>query len=565
MKNESDGGEAVLEGFRALGIDYIMSSPGSEWGAVWEALARQKVEGKAGPTYLSCWHETLAVDMAIGYTMATGRMQAVMLHAGVGLLQGAVGIHAAYIQNIPMLILSGEALTYGERAGFDPGQQWYQNLSVVGGTHRFVEPYVKWTGQAPSVETLFHSVTRCGELAQRTPMGPVYLNVPIETQLANWTPPARAVSSRPPSPPRAPEEEIEAIADLLIAAREPVITTEAAGRDPESRAALIDLAEALAIPVIETVSTVFSNFPKDHELHLGASLGPLASEADVVLAIRSRVPWYPSSKRPPNAKVVLIDEAPYRAHMVYQNLGEDFLLEGDVAFTLATLARMAREGRVDRDAVARRRERHAASHARLVERRKADVAAARTKAPIDPVWLVAALNECLPADTIFVDETITHRGVVEDHLMTRDFGSFLKVRGGLGQGLGHAIGAKLARKDRVVVSLMGDGTSLYNPVTQSLGYAARNDLPILIVVFNNNEYRAMRQNQLDYYPDGVGKRHDLFYGAPVDGPDYAELGAPFGCFGRKVDRAEDVPAALREALAAVRGGRSAILNVVLSR
>ena len=110
MKNTRDGGEAILQGFRSLGIDYIFSSPGSEWGSVWEALARQTVDKTKGPTYLSCWHETLAVSMAIGYTMATGRTQAVMLHAGVGLLQGAVSIHGAYIQNIPMIIMSGEGL-----------------------------------------------------------------------------------------------------------------------------------------------------------------------------------------------------------------------------------------------------------------------------------------------------------------------------------------------------------------------------------------------------------------------------------------------------------------------
>ena len=68
MKNISDGGEAVLQGFRSLGVDYVMASPGSEWGAVWEALARQKVGNAKGPTYLSCAHETLAVDLAIGYT-----------------------------------------------------------------------------------------------------------------------------------------------------------------------------------------------------------------------------------------------------------------------------------------------------------------------------------------------------------------------------------------------------------------------------------------------------------------------------------------------------------------
>jgi acetolactate synthase-1/2/3 large subunit len=68
MKQYHDGGEAILEAFRSLGMDYIISSPGSEWSPVWEAVARQKVNQKAGPTYIDCWHETLAVDMALGYT-----------------------------------------------------------------------------------------------------------------------------------------------------------------------------------------------------------------------------------------------------------------------------------------------------------------------------------------------------------------------------------------------------------------------------------------------------------------------------------------------------------------
>jgi acetolactate synthase-1/2/3 large subunit len=77
MKQYCDGGEAILEAFRSLGLDYIISSPGSEWSPVWEALARQKVNQKSGPSYIDCWHETLAVDMAMGYTQMTGRMQAV--------------------------------------------------------------------------------------------------------------------------------------------------------------------------------------------------------------------------------------------------------------------------------------------------------------------------------------------------------------------------------------------------------------------------------------------------------------------------------------------------------
>ena len=565
MKNTLDGGEAVLQGFRSLGLDYIFSSPGSEWGSVWEALARQTVNKIAGPQYLSCWHETLAVDMAIGYTMATGRMQAVMLHAGVGLLQGAVGIHSAYIQNIPMILLSGESLTYGERSGFDPGQQWYQNLSVVGGPQRLVEPYTKWSSQAPSIETLYDSVVRCGQMAERAPMGPVYLNVPIETQLAAWTPPSVFRDAPPALAPRAPVSEIEKVAELIAKAKNPVILAEAAGRQPESYAALVALAEAMAIPVVETPSSVFSNFPKDHELHQGPSLKPFMDTADLLLVVRSRIPWYPANKRPANATVVLIDETPYRVQMVYQNLSADHVLEGDVTFTLETLKTAAEAAKVPAKRISERRTRHTSTHKALDESRLAAVTLAKKKLPIDPVWLCAALSEALPADTVYVDETVTHRGVVETHLRNKGPGSFLKVRGGLGQGLGHAIGAKLAHRDRPVVAMVGDGTFLYNPITQSLGYAAQAGLPIIIVVFNNNEYLAMRQNHTDYYPDGVAMQHNLFYGSPIGGPDYSVLGAPFGAWGRKVENPAQLVDAIREAHQATKDGRTAILNVVLSR
>jgi acetolactate synthase-1/2/3 large subunit len=113
--------------------------------------------------------------------------------------------------------------------------------------------------------------------------------------------------------------------------------------------------------------------------------------------------------------------------------------------------------------------------------------------------------------------------------------------------------------------MVGDGTLLYNPVVQSLGYAANAQLPIIIVVFNNNEYTAMRENHLDYYPDGVSKQHSIYYGAPVNGPDYAVLGAPFGGWGRKVEDPAQLVPALRDAHAATREGRTAILNVVLNR
>src|SRR2546423_10051820 len=113
MKNYLDGGEAILEAFRKLKIDYIMSSPGSEWSPVWEALARQKLEKRAGPTFIESWHETLAVNMAAGYTLITGRPQAVLLHAGAGMLQGSMGIPGALQDEGPVVGMSGESQTPG--------------------------------------------------------------------------------------------------------------------------------------------------------------------------------------------------------------------------------------------------------------------------------------------------------------------------------------------------------------------------------------------------------------------------------------------------------------------
>src|SRR2546430_1560119 len=114
MKNYLDGGEAILEAFRKLKVDYIMSSPGSEWSPVWEALTRQKLDNKPGPAFVESWHETLAVNMATGYTLITGRPQAVLLHAGVGVLQGGMGIHGAMQNAAPMGVMSGASQNAGE-------------------------------------------------------------------------------------------------------------------------------------------------------------------------------------------------------------------------------------------------------------------------------------------------------------------------------------------------------------------------------------------------------------------------------------------------------------------
>ena len=563
MKNQSDGGEAILQAFRSLGIDYVMSSPGSEWGAVWEALDRQKLSNSPGPSYLSCAHETLAVNLATGYTSMTGRMQAVMLHTGVGLLQGSMGIDAAMRQGVPMLVVSGESLSYGDDPDFDPGAQWQSLLSVIGGPHRLVEPIVKWCNQAGSVSTMLQQMVSAGEMAQRSPAGPVYMSVPIETMVQPWEPPAE-LRDAPPAPKTiAAPADIETVAKMLVASQRPAIMAELAGSDPTAYAALVELAELLAIPVVEGRWSMVANFPKDHPLHQGFHRPALIDDADLVLTVCCAAPWYPPSAGPKKARVVAIDETPFRPAMVYQpNLAEIFL-EGDTAATLQLLVEAVRAAGVDEKAVADRQSHWAAAHDERIAAEAAIETEAASKTSISPIALCAALSAAAPADTVFVDETITHRGTVLHHLRNRGPQSYFRTHGGLGQGLGVALGAKLAAPDRTVVSVMGDGTFMYNPVVQSLALSQHENLPILIVVFNNEGYAAMRANHRDYYPDGVGAANDLWPGHPITDFDYAELVHPFGGFGRRVETMADLPAAIDDAYEAVAGGRTAILNVIL--
>ncbi len=560
-----DGGDAILDALNRLGVEYIISSPGSEWPPLWEALARQKRDGAKGPAYIDCWHETLAVNMAMGYTNVTGRMQAVLLHAGAGLFQGALGVRGAQMLEIPMLVMSGESLTLGADPDFDPGEQWYRSLSIVGGPQRLLEPITKWATQVTSPFTLYETVMRSGEMAQRTPMGPVYLNSPLETMLAPWTPPKKK-RAIPPAPQTVPAPaDVDAVVGLLLGAKYPVITTSTLGRDPAGQAALVDLAELLGAPVVEGNSAVVSNFPKDHSLHLGTEGGAFFKAADIVLVVKDRAPWYPLRSQPEQATIVAIDDNPLKATMAYQELGADRYLEGNSVATIRSIAAGLRSAGMKAETNAARREARKGDHDRLIVKLREAEAEASTKAPlIDPVWLCGALVETMPANAVYVDETTVHRGLVKRHVMWSEPQSYFN-QSGLGQGLGHALGVKLAMPERPVVALIGDGAFLYNPVLAFCGASKTYALPVLVVIFNNKRYQAMARNHLGFYPEGVCATDDTWFGVHIDAPELDTVGAPYGFYGRTVEDPAQLKAALTEGLAAVHSGRTAIVNVMLSR
>ena len=556
MPQRKDGGDAVLEALRKLDVDYIISSPGSEWPSVWEALARQAINEEPGPKYINTWHETLAVAMAQGYTRMTGRMQAVLLHAGVGVLQGSMGIHGAYQGEIPMIVASGETSTYGEQDGFDPGPQWLRNLSIVGGPNRLVDSITKWSSRVTSAEVLYETFSRAGEMAQRTPMGPTFLNVPMETMLEEWTPPAN-FRNKPPAPKTRPEStDINSIADLLINCKSPVIVADAAGKTIEGFHALVALAESMSIPVFEAEGPAYSNFPHNHPLHNGYDLKPRYAEFDVFLVVSTRAPWYPASASPPNSTVVVIDENPIKEFMVYQDLGADHYLEGDVAVSLQLLA----------DAIKTKggKPKDYAGNSGVWEKYRAIDDETANASPISPSVLCNALSENMPSDAVYIDETIVHRPQILRRINRDNPQSYLRPIGGLGQGLGTALGVKLAAPERPVVALMGDGAFLYNPITQALGVARESSLPIMIVIFNNTSYAAMKRLHLSFYPEGDAAKTGIFHGVDIPGPDYQDLATPFGGHGERVEDPKRLAGAIKDGLAAVAEGRVAILDVALS-
>jgi len=565
MKQYIDGGEAILEAFRNLGIDYIIASPGSEWSPVWEALARQKVNQKPGPTYIDCWHETLAVDMAIGYTQITGRPQAVLLHAGAGLLQGTAGMHSAMLSETPMVILSGESTSFGE----DPKQpleaQWYRSLSIVGGPHRLVEPVTKWASQAGSVSTLYEHVVRACEFATRTPMGPTYLDVPLETMVADWTPPANPRKVSFPPKAQARTEEIQKVAEQLLKAKNPMIVTESGGRDPAAFAALVQLADLLAIPVGIGRANSHANFPKTNPMWIGFDIDKYTKEADFILLVNCKAPWYPPSRKPTSGTIVAIDAYPLKHQMVYQTLQADHYLEGNVAASLRLLIDAAKASGVTAQKHADRRQRWKGEHDKVAaEERAAEAKARGNGSAIEPLAFIDAMRQAMPADAVYVEETILHSPLLQQHLAWEGPQSYFRVGGGLGQGLGMALGVKLAAPKRPVVAICGDGSFLYNPVIQALGASKGSNLPIMMVVMNNHKYAAMQKGHVHHYGDGVAQGSDIWHGVHIDGPDYAELGRPFGMHGEKVEKPAQLKGAIENSLRAMKDGKSAILNVELT-
>jgi acetolactate synthase-1/2/3 large subunit len=168
--------EGYVEILHRYGVDYIFSSPGTEFVPIWEFLAKYNEAGKK-PLYMNTRHEGLSVSLAKGYYMVTGRPQVLMAHVLTGMLHGAMELKAAYTDQIPLMLLVGEARTHDEEVyGGTPGPH-YLSFTEVGGQQRLVQPYMKWVDTPESNDNILSTIVRGLDIASTDIKGPVMLSL----------------------------------------------------------------------------------------------------------------------------------------------------------------------------------------------------------------------------------------------------------------------------------------------------------------------------------------------------------------------------------------------------
>lgn len=550
------GAQALLGGLKAMGVERIYASPGSDWAPLWEALAAPTAE-RDFPHYISSRHEETAVAMAMGYVKATGRLAAVVLHTTVGALHAAMLLRAALHERIPLVVLAGESIAFAEPPSVPVGRQWLRLLTDTGGPARLMENCAKWSFGLNAGMLLPHTIQRACQIAVAAPKGPVFVSVPLEHLVA--TVPAPAPPATLPLAAVASDAAIDQLAGALNAARNPVIITEEAGRDPAAVPALVELAETLGAPVFEAWQPSYVNFPRRHPLAGGIAaddLPELLKEADTVFLVESVLPWHPPS-RITDKKVLVLGEEPLQSRLPFWGFRADVIATGEVAPSLRALYRKLTK--------------KSASHAwpaRLGERRAKLMEAGRLageKPLIENLWVGHVLNQVLPGNAVVVNETITHRLALHQQLERLGPGAFYEASyGGLGGGLGLALGVKSAQPERIVVLTIGDGAFHYNPVVASLGAAQEHGLPIFVILFNNAGYLSQKSDVINTFPQGEAARVGKVVGTSImPTPDYPAIARAYGGIGERVEQPAALQAALERGLATVAQGRLALLEVVL--
>ncbi|MFJ6632619.1 benzoylformate decarboxylase [Streptomyces sp. NPDC091376] len=463
--------------------------------------------------------EASAVAMADGYAQATGRPALVTLHSAAGTGNGMCGIYSACRNHSPVVVLAGQQV----RAMLPTDPYLFAERPTD-----FPAPYAKWAIEPARAEDVPAALARAWRLAAQRPAGPAFVSVPMDDWERHAEPvPPIALSDRF----AAEADALSAVAAKLAVAARPVLVVGPETERDGATGLAVELAERTGAAVWSGPHINRSGFPEDHPSFRGqlrpsrALIRTDLADADLVVVLGAPAFLYhvysPGTPVPAGTEVVVLSEDPALLARAECTTGVRTCLREGLAGLLAALPEAARN--------------------RPAPSPRPAPASRGGAAPMSGESALGVLGTVLPADTLIIEELPTFREIRWQHLpVRRPGGYFSAASGGLGWGLPASVGVALADPARTVVCLIGDGSFQYS--VQALWTAARLGLRLVVVVFNNGAYAAMRDLSLT-----LGAQRPPSYELP--GIDIVHLAQGYSCAGVRAADTDQLADAVRTALA----------------
>ncbi len=509
---------------------------------------------KLGIDYVSFRHEQMAAHAADAYFRVTHKLAVLNVHISPGMTNALTGVVTAAADCTPMVVIAGNTPSYHHAREPHQGIRFHADASQ-GDIYR---PVCKRVWRVDDAKYLRDVMPRALNVAQTGRPGAVFLDIPMDVFAAHIDPPLHATTRRRPADGRtaAAAGSVRAAADMLAAAGAPALFAGNGAVISEAAEELRILAELLGAPVATTLMGK-GIIPENHRLACGMTgiwgtrvANDAMREADVVLAIGTAFGEADcSSWRPeytfaiPPTRLIQIDLEPQEIGKIYP---VEIGLVGDARTVLRQLIEQLTASPIAADVPAR-----AARLATSREQWQAELVDSQSDAnlPIHPARLLKEIARAAPDDAIYVTDVGWNKNGAGQQLAVQRPQSFI-TSGGLatmGFSPAAAIGAKIGRPDRLVIGLVGDGG--FTSVCASLATAVELGIPVVWILFNNFCFSTIKTVGVTYFNNSYGTEFTTPDGKPYN-PDFPLLARAFGVDAARVDRPEDLPAALSTAFRA---------------
>jgi len=523
----------VIEALKREGVEVLFGYPGGAILDIYDELYKAP-EIK----HVLVRHEQGATHAADGYARSTGKVGVVLVTSGPGATNTVTGIATAYMDSIPIVVLTGQVPT--RLIGNDA----FQEVDITGITR----PITKHNFLVKRIEDLPNTIKAAFYIAKTGRPGPVLVDIPKDIQQTkgefNYPEEIKLRSYNPVYEPHV--KQIEKAYQLLEKAERPVLMLGGGVISANAHEEAVKLAEKLNLPVVMTLMGL-SAFPGDHEQSLGM-LGMhgtyyanmAVANCDVLLAVGVRFDDRVTGKVDsfaPSAKIIHIDIDP---SSIQKNVKVDVPIVADCKKALKRLLEFIKLGGKENKYW---RERFNDWWEQInIWRRRYPLTYRQEGDYIKPQFVIEKLYELTKGEAIVATE------VGQNQMWTALFYKFKHPRslitsGGLGTmgfGFPAAIGAQMGNPGKLVVDIAGDGSIQMN--IQELATAVEQKLPIKIIILNNGFLGMVRQWQELFY----GKRYSSVKFGVI--PDFVKLAEAYGAVGMRITRPEEVEPALKKVL-----------------